>query len=193
VPLSPHPPPPPPPRRASFLLPAQVCDFGLSRKVPDVRFFKQTGDIYRVPFSRICGTGGFIPPEIIRKQPFGKPTDMWAVGVICYRILAGTLPFIPPTKCLDQPVRFQGRAWEGISKDAQHFIARLLTPDQNKRATAREALGHRWLQTVPEWGPTPGLPSSGPSSTGRGAAGKGSGKENVGEKRSGEVVVGAEA
>ena len=130
-----------------------------------MRFFKHTGDIYRVPFSRICGTGGFIPPEIIRKQPFGKPADLWSIGVICYRMLSGSLPFIPPTKCLDQPVGFKGRVWEGISKDAQDFIARLLAPDQNKRATAREALGHKWLQTVPEWGPTPGLPSSVPSSS----------------------------
>jgi len=144
---------------------SQVCDFGLSRKVPDVRFFKHTGDIYRVPFSRICGTGGFIPPEIIKKQPFGKPADLWSIGVICYRMLSGSLPFIPPTKCLEQAVGFKGRVWEGISKDAQDFIARLLAPDQNKRATAREALGHKWLQTVPEWGPTPGLPSSVPSSS----------------------------
>lgn len=138
----------------------QVCDFGLSRKVPDVRFFKHTGDIYRVPFSRICGTGGFIPPEIIKKQAFGKPADLWSIGVICYRMLSGSLPFIPPTKCLEQPVGFKGKVWDGISKDAQDFIARLLAPDQNKRATAREALGHKWLQTVPEWGFTPGLPSS---------------------------------
>lgn len=32
-------------------------------------------------------------------------------------------------------------------------MAALLVIDQNKRATVREALGHRWLQTVPEWGP----------------------------------------
>lgn len=92
----------------------KVCDFGLSRKVPDVRYFKHTGDIYRVPFSRICGTGGFIAPEIMRKQPFGKPADMWSIGVVAYRMLSGTLPFIPATKCLDTPVSFKGKVWDPV-------------------------------------------------------------------------------
>ena len=140
----------------------KVCDFGLSRKVPDVRYYKHTGDIYRVPFSRICGTGGYIPPEIIRKDAYGKPADLWSVGVICYRMLVGTLPFIPPHKCLEQPVSFKGRVWESISKDAQDFLSRLLCLDQNKRATAKEALAHQWMQVIPEWGPTPGL-ACGPS------------------------------
>ena len=93
----------------------KVCDFGLSRKVPDARYFKHTGDIYRVPFTRMCGTCGFIPPEIIRKQPYGKPADMWSIGVVCYKMLTGSLPFIPPTKCLEQPVGFRGRIWDTVS------------------------------------------------------------------------------
>jgi len=47
--------------------PPQVCVFGLSRKVPDVRFLKHTGDIYRVPFSRICNTAlthPSLPPSL---------------------------------------------------------------------------------------------------------------------------------
>lgn len=92
----------------------KVCDFGLSRKVPDARYYKHTGDIYRVPFSRMVGTCGFIPPEIIRKQAYGKPADMWSVGVVCYKMLTGSLPFIPPTKCLEQPVSFRGRVWDTV-------------------------------------------------------------------------------
>lgn len=92
----------------------KVCDFGLSRKVPDARYYKHTGDIYRVPFSRMVGTCGFIPPEIIRKQAYGKPADMWSVGVVCYKMLTGSLPFIPPTKCLEQPVGFRGRIWDTV-------------------------------------------------------------------------------
>jgi len=131
----------------------KLCDFGLSRKVPDVKYFKHTGDINKVPCPRVCGTGGFIPPEIMQKQPFGKPADLWSVGCLCYRIICGTVPFIPPTKCLSQPVRFQGRVWDQISQDAKDFISGLLVVDQGKRMTAKQALAHPWLQSVPEWGP----------------------------------------
>lgn len=131
----------------------KLCDFGLSRKVPDVRYYKFTKDINKVPFSRVCGTGGFIAPEIIQKQSYGKPADLWSVGILCYRILCGVMPFIPPYRCVDHPVTFQGRVWETISNDAKDFLKGLLVVDQNKRLTAKQALDHPWLQTVPEWAP----------------------------------------
>lgn len=60
-----------------------VCDVHLSLvsvvlgKVPDVRFYKQTGDINKIPWSGLFGTGGYIAPEIMSQQPFGKPADLW--------------------------------------------------------------------------------------------------------------------
>lgn len=32
-------------------------------------------------------------PELIRRQPYGKPVDMWAIGVLLYILLSGQLPF----------------------------------------------------------------------------------------------------
>lgn len=46
-------------------------------KVPDVRFYKKTGDINKIPWSGLFGTGGYIAPEIMEQQPFGKPADLW--------------------------------------------------------------------------------------------------------------------
>jgi hypothetical protein len=131
----------------------KVCDFGLSRKVPDVRYYKHTGDINKVPFSRLTGTGGYMAPEIMQRQSYGKPADLWSVGVVVFRVLCGVMPFLPPAKCLEQPVAFKGRVWDQISNDAKAFVASLLTPDQTRRPTAKQALAHPWLSTVPEWGP----------------------------------------
>ena len=43
--------------------------------------------------SRRAGTRGFIPPEVYRGQPFTEAGDLFAVGVIAYRIFVGAHPF----------------------------------------------------------------------------------------------------
>lgn len=131
----------------------KLCDFGLSRKVPDVRYYKHTGDINKVPFSRITGTTGFIAPEMMQKKPYGKPADMWSVGVVLSKMLSGSMPFSPPQRCLESDVSFRGRVWDVISDGAKAFVRGLLENDQCRRLTAKQALAERWLQTVPEWGP----------------------------------------
>ena len=32
----------------------------------------------------LFGTPEFVAPEVVAFEPIGYPTDMWAVGVICY-------------------------------------------------------------------------------------------------------------
>lgn len=39
------------------------------------------------------GTPSFMAPEVVRRQSYGKPVDMWAVGVLLYVLLCGQLPF----------------------------------------------------------------------------------------------------
>ncbi|KAL7841008.1 hypothetical protein SRHO_G00246990 [Serrasalmus rhombeus] len=40
-----------------------------------------------------AGTPGYLSPEVLRKDPYGKPVDMWACGVILYILLVGYPPF----------------------------------------------------------------------------------------------------
>lgn len=39
-----------------------LCDFGLARKVPDIRYFRVTRSIHKVPFEHVRGTPGYIAP-----------------------------------------------------------------------------------------------------------------------------------
>jgi serine/threonine protein kinase len=59
----------------------RVLDFGLATDSLDGH---ATG---------ICGSPGYIAPEILRGFGYGIPSDMFAVGVIMYALLTGELPF----------------------------------------------------------------------------------------------------
>ena len=51
----------------------KIIDFGLARKFEPMRKLQV-----------LFGTPEFVAPEVVAFEPIGYPTDMWAVGVICY-------------------------------------------------------------------------------------------------------------
>ena len=57
-----------------------MCDFGLSRAVPDVRYYKKTGDPRKVPFTQLAGSAGYLAPELLLRRSYGVEVDVWAAG-----------------------------------------------------------------------------------------------------------------
>ena len=51
----------------------KIIDFGLARKFEPMKKLQV-----------LFGTPEFVAPEVVAFEPIGYPTDMWAVGVICY-------------------------------------------------------------------------------------------------------------
>jgi serine/threonine protein kinase len=73
---------------------------------------------------------------------------MWAVGVILYRCLAGSPPFLPVRACTERSANFSGPQWRGISDNAKDLISRLLTKNENDRINAKDALEHPWFDAL---------------------------------------------
>ena len=43
--------------------------------------------------STTCGTPGYIAPEILKMDKYGKECDFWSIGVLTFVLLSGSLPF----------------------------------------------------------------------------------------------------
>nr|XP_014271589.1 peripheral plasma membrane protein CASK isoform X5 [Halyomorpha halys] len=103
-----------------------------------------------VSFGRI-GTPQFMAPEVVDKQQYGKPGDIWSAGVLLHILLSGTLPFIGTRHRLYHSI-CQGKLymdsplWETISDGAKDLVRRMLHVDPNQRITIQEVLNHRWLR-----------------------------------------------
>ena len=61
----------------------KLADFGLAIEVQ--------GD--QQAWYGFAGTPGYLSPEVLKKDPYGKPVDIWACGVILYILLVGYPPF----------------------------------------------------------------------------------------------------
>nr|KAG5690703.1 hypothetical protein BaRGS_005066 [Batillaria attramentaria] len=44
-----------------------------------------------------CGTPFYMAPEILRRIAYGNEVDWWALGVVLYKIVTGTFPFMGKT------------------------------------------------------------------------------------------------
>ncbi|KAM6401485.1 calcium/calmodulin-dependent protein kinase type II subunit delta isoform 7-T7 [Pluvialis apricaria] len=98
-----------------------------------------------------AGTPGYLSPEVLRKDPYGKPVDMWACGVILYILLVGYPPFWDEDQHrLYQQIKagaydFPSPEWDTVTPEAKDLINKMLTINPAKRITASEALKHPWI------------------------------------------------
>ncbi|XP_016092575.1 calcium/calmodulin-dependent protein kinase type II subunit beta isoform X4 [Sinocyclocheilus grahami] len=119
----------------------KLADFGLAIEVQ--------GD--QQAWFGFAGTPGYLSPEVLRKEAYGKPVDIWACGVILYILLVGYPPFWDEDQHkLYQQIKagaydFPSPEWDTVTPDAKNLINQMLTINPAKRITAQEALKHPWV------------------------------------------------
>ncbi|XP_063984790.1 calcium/calmodulin-dependent protein kinase type II subunit beta isoform X24 [Diachasmimorpha longicaudata] len=98
-----------------------------------------------------AGTPGYLSPEVLKKEPYGKPVDIWACGVILYILLVGYPPFWDEDQHrLYSQIKagaydYPSPEWDTVTPEARNLINQMLTVNPTRRITASEALRHPWI------------------------------------------------
>jgi len=99
-------------------------------------------------------------PEVGRSEGFapgegyGRPSDMWSVGVLAFVLLSGEYPYThddvnEEVPVVDVDALLEGpeasSAWSTVSSEARQVLKMLLRQDPLQRATSEALLMTPWL------------------------------------------------
>ncbi|CAF1327588.1 unnamed protein product [Rotaria magnacalcarata] len=119
----------------------KLADFGLAIEV--------TGE--QTQWYGFAGTPGYLSPEVLKKEPYGKPVDIWACGVILYILLVGYPPFWDEDQHrLYNQIKagaydYPSPEWDTVTTEAKRLIDSMLNINPSRRISATDALKHPWI------------------------------------------------
>lgn len=117
---------------------AKLSDFGFTREYIPPSFLET-----------VCGTTCYMAPEmLLRKKYAGEAVDVWSLGVICYTLLYGEMPFEEDTdvqtriKVISNEPTYPNPTIEGPPLE---LIKQMLSKDPRLRPSIIDVLNHPWL------------------------------------------------
>jgi serine/threonine protein kinase len=127
-----------------------ICDFGFAQELVD---YDEHGVQSRpTTTTGLCGSLGYIAPEIYAGESYGTTVDMFSFGVLLFRILSAEKPWpeepshISREATMQLQYRFDNKrqCWRMISERGKDLVRRHLTYSDD-RITATQALRHPWF------------------------------------------------
>jgi len=119
----------------------KIADFGFAKKA-------ETEE----SLATVCGTPGYVGPEVLSKRKYGTKCDMWSMGVIVYILLGGYPPFYADNErelfrlTRTGEFEFHKEYWGHVSDGAKSLISSLLLTNPTERASAQDVLSHPWMR-----------------------------------------------
>lgn len=118
----------------------KIIDFGFAVK-------NMTPSEYITNF---CGTPTYMSPEIVKRKPYkGDKADIWALGVLLYKISTGDFPFKGNSEdeLFAAIVNDEPYLGGNVSREIKSFLTRMLSKHPDCRPSAKDLLSHEWLVT----------------------------------------------
>ena len=112
---------------------AKLTDFGWSNYMQEDE--KRT---------TVCGTPIYLAPEIIKEQGHDEKVDIWCIGVLCFELITGNVPFQGnDIDTLKDNILHLKITWpKDINIDAKNLIKKILKSDPASRISLEEMLQH---------------------------------------------------
>jgi len=137
-----------------------LVDFGHSREVPSPADMVPGCMIPSRRLRRPVGSPSYAAPEVVLECTYSARSDVWSIGVICFVLLQGYLPFphlqtkqwrdfclADYTSCSNSPFRYEAD-WRHLSPEALDFVQRALEVEPERRMSLKHALSHPWIQAA---------------------------------------------
>ncbi|XP_076065304.1 serine/threonine-protein kinase Chk1-like [Oratosquilla oratoria] len=104
--------------------------------------------------TKICGTSAYIAPEVFTGRYLGEPNDVWACGIVLFRLVTGQNPWQISITNKDinfgvwsystEEMRIQ-KPWKSISRKVFRLIKSILVVNPEQRATLGDIEQNAWL------------------------------------------------
>ena len=118
-------------------LEVKLGDFGLAKKISLNETMNEEN-----------GTPTYMAPEIFEGNGYSFEVDIWAIGIIMYKLILGELPFYDKDNNKDalktkiMNLNYKTPEYPHISNAAKDLIKKILVKDPNERPTLNQILQH---------------------------------------------------
>ena len=120
----------------------KLADFGLAKYV------SETNEIDLMS-KTVCGTPNYMAPELLIKGEYNSKVDLWAFGVIMYRMLFHTYPIqassIPQLKVKMREVNINFNVSNNFTPKCFDLLIKLLDKNHKLRISWEYFFNHEWF------------------------------------------------